>query len=104
MIKFAELDENNNIVNVVLATESSILQIPGIFVKEDGSNGEAVIGGMYNKENNKFIFSKPFPSWVLDENLDWQSPIGPKPEDDKRYTWDEENQSWVEISIVDISL
>jgi hypothetical protein len=36
----------------------------------------------------------PYPSWQLDENYDWQSPVE-KPDGD--YYWDEENQEWAEI-------
>lgn len=58
----------------------------------------AKIGDTYDKEKDKFISPQPFPSWVLDENDDWQAPT-PKPEDDKSYVWNEKNKTW---DIVDV--
>ena len=58
----------------------------------------AKIGDTYDKEKQKFISPQPFPSWVLDENDDWQAPT-PKPEDDKSYVWNEKDKTW---DIVDV--
>ena len=58
----------------------------------------AKIGDTYDKEKDKFISPQPFPSWVLDENDDWQAPT-PKPEDDKAYVWNEKDKTW---DIVDV--
>ena len=58
----------------------------------------AKIGDTYDKEKDKFISPHPFPSWVLDENDDWQAPT-PKPEDDKSYVWNEKDKTW---DIVDV--
>jgi len=44
-----------------------------------------------------FISEKPFPSWILDENNDWQAPVS-FPDDGKFYNWDEENTKWVEVT------
>lgn len=39
----------------------------------------------------------PFASWIWDaELLTWNAPA-PYPEDDNVYTWDEDEQNWVEI-------
>ena len=59
----------------------------------------AKIGDTYDKEKDKFISPQPFPSWVLDENDDWQAPT-PKPEDDKSYVWNEKDKTW---DIVDVT-
>ena len=104
MINFAELDENNNVINVIVATDASITQIPGKFIKCSDVAGNVAISGQYNKEKNKFISPKPFSSWILNEDLDWESPIGEKPNDGKLYGWDEESQVWFEIVQVDIDL
>lgn len=109
MIKYAELDSNNNVINIIISTEASILGLPGIFVKSDiDSNPErrdAAVGGTYNKEKDKFVHPKPYPSWVLDKDtLEWVSPIGTQPQDDKKYMWDEENGVWQEIIQVSIDL
>jgi hypothetical protein len=57
----------------------------------------AGIGYIYDSNRDAFIPPKPFNSWILNEDTcNWESPI-PLPNDssiDKRYTWNEETQSW----------
>ena len=60
-------------------------------------NKYAGIGDTWNEENNVFIKPKPFPSWSLDTNFNWKSPVS-YPEEGN-YTWDEENQQWVLFQI-----
>lgn len=108
MIKFAELDNNNKVINVVISTDAGISAIPGIFIKVDLVNspnrGDAHIGGSYDKDADKFIAPKPWPSWILNENtLEWDSPVA-KPSDEKIYMWDENNMSWIELEEVEIPL
>jgi hypothetical protein len=56
----------------------------------------AGVGCTYDKTRDAFLPVKEFPSWVLNEDTCiYESPI-PMPNDDKRYTWDEENTQWVE--------
>ncbi len=61
----------------------------------------AVVGGTYDAEKDAFLFEQPFPSWTLSDDLEWicpkQHPRALDSEDYKPYTWDEENQNWVEI-------
>ena len=58
----------------------------------------AGIGYTYDAQRDAFIPPKPFASWVLDEETClWQAPV-PMPDDGKPYSWDEENQTWVEIT------
>jgi hypothetical protein len=52
----------------------------------------AGIGYAYDAEVDVFISPKPFPSWSLDSNHDWQAPT-PKPEG--AFYWDEETLAWV---------
>ena len=54
----------------------------------------AGIGYAYNAVADVFIAPKPFASWSLDENFDWQAPT---PMPDGKYTWDENTLSWIEI-------
>jgi len=50
----------------------------------------------YDAAKNKFIRPKPFASWSLDENDDWQAPVTyPSNIDDKIISWDEENRKWI---------
>jgi len=57
----------------------------------------AGIGYKYDATLDAFIPPQPFASWTLnEETAQWEAPT-PYPEDGKRYTWDEETTSWVEI-------
>jgi len=57
----------------------------------------AGIGYTYDRENDVFIAPKPFPSWTLNQSTWlWEAPT-PRPQDDKKYTWNESTTSWVEI-------
>jgi len=64
----------------------------------------AGIGDTYDSVKDKFIAPQPFPSWFLNENDDWWSPVE-FPDDadwkggDKRYVWDEETTNWVEADL-----
>jgi hypothetical protein len=54
----------------------------------------AGIGDTYSYELDAFIPKKPFNSWVLNETTClWESPI-PCPQDNNKYKWNEQNQSW----------
>jgi len=57
----------------------------------------AGIGYTYRSDIDAFVPPKPFASWLLDSNFQWQSFI-PYPTDGKMYSWDEETQSWVEVN------
>ena len=49
----------------------------------------------YSFDGDNFIPPQPYPSWTLD-GANWKAPTQ-IPDDDKRYMWDEETLSWVEI-------
>ena len=54
----------------------------------------AGIGYTYDEDRDAFIPKKPFNSWVLNETTClWESPI-PYPQNNNRYNWNEQNQSW----------
>ena len=54
----------------------------------------AGIGYTYDEDRDAFIPKKPFNSWVLNETTClWESPI-PYPQDNNKYKWNEQNQSW----------
>jgi hypothetical protein len=58
----------------------------------------AGIGYTYDTERDAFIAPKPFPSWILNEDTCiWQSPV-PIPDRKGLYDWNEENQSWDEVT------
>jgi hypothetical protein len=64
----------------------------------------AGLGYTYDAGRDAFIPPKPFASWVLNEETClWDAPVA-MPEDagtgepPKRYTWDEDTISWVEVN------
>ena len=63
----------------------------------DGSSQRKNYAGVniskYDSARDAFIFGKPFPSWVLNEDTcQWESPV-PHP-DSGMHTWNEDTQSW----------
>ena len=115
MSHFAQIDENNVVVQVIVAEQdfisSGAVGDPSRWIQTsyntmggEHSNGGtplrknyAGIGYTYDAVRDAFIPPKPFPSWVLNEDTClWDAPVA-MPQDEKRYTWDEENQSWAEL-------
>jgi hypothetical protein len=110
MAHYAYLDENNVVVAVIvgkdetelidgLDTETYYAQGTPYTVKRTSYNGNirknyAGIGYKYDADADVFIAPQPYPSWLLDENFDWQPPT-PKP--DGFYYWDESTLNWIEI-------
>ena len=51
----------------------------------------------YSFDGTGFAAPQPFASWSLNsETYLWEAPT-PMPTDGKRYTWDEDSTSWVEV-------
>lgn len=50
------------------------------------------VGYTYDPVSDVFVTPRPFPSWVLDANHDWQAPV-PKPEG-INWVWNETTQTW----------
>ena len=57
----------------------------------------AGIGMSYNEEEDIFITPQPYPSWNRVGSF-WEAPIE-YPNDDKKYIWNEETTSWVEVTL-----
>jgi hypothetical protein len=54
----------------------------------------AGIGYTYDEDRDAFIPPKKYSSWILNEDTcNWESPI-PYPQDNNKYNWNEQNQSW----------
>jgi hypothetical protein len=110
MAHYAFLDENNIVTEVIvgideteliegLDTETWYGNFRGQVCKRTSYNHRirkqyAGIGYFYDEVANVFIAPQPYPSWLLNENFDWQPPT-PKPDGD--FYWDESNLEWVEI-------
>jgi len=113
---FAELNSENKVLQVILCSPDLINSTPHseggvswIQTYKDGTRGVfAGIGYTYDSNNDIFIKRQPFPSWILQSNGTWQSPVGPEPDNNivdnvPEYSqwWDEENQRWLRYRILD---
>lgn len=97
MANFAIID-GINVINTIVA-ESKIIaeEITGKTCIEFTDIDNAEPNGTY--ENGKFFKKKPYASWILDNNGNWQAPISYPEFDPKNpvdYHWDEKTISWVE--------
>jgi hypothetical protein len=116
MSHFAQIDENN-IVTRVLVIEQDVVDTglfgePSSFVQTSYNTQGGVhklggtplrknyagIGYTYDKNRDAFIPPKPYNSWVLNEDTCLYEAPTPMPTDDKKYSWDENTTSWVEIT------
>ena len=58
----------------------------------------AGIGHVYDRDNDVFYAAQPFNSWSLNHTTwAWEAPVA-YPDDGKVYKWNEESQSWVELT------
>ncbi len=125
MAHFAELNNSNEVLRVIVISNNDVNTNGGdystdaeTFVasivphssggnqwKQTSYNGNARkqyagIGFTYNASKNIFIAPKPYASWSLDSNSDWQAPV-PYPTVTKvnsntvYMSWDEDNQKWL---------
>jgi hypothetical protein len=116
MAHFAELNENNIVTRVIVVNNENILDENGNESEEVGILfcrnllGEntrwtqtsynntfrkryAGVGFFYDEENDVFITPKPFNSWVLNAEFDWEAPIE-YPSDGNYYYWNEDALGW----------
>ena len=57
----------------------------------------AGVGYNYDAQADAFYAPQPFSSWILNtESYIWEAPT-PMPDDDNRYTWNEETTSWDQV-------
>lgn len=127
MAHFAELDSNNIVIRTVVACNQDIANNGGEQSVQAAKHFESVVPlssngvkwvqtsynnnfrrkfagkGDYYDEQNDIFYSKdkPFPSWTLDSNFNWQPPT-PRPsivkcplnEDPLIISWDESILKW----------
>lgn len=93
---FAVVTKNGGIVSNTVVGENieEVSLVVGECVEQNEQTGNADIGSLWN--GNNFI-KKPYPSWVINENLEWQAPE-PMPEDNGTWAWNEEMLSWQDVS------
>lgn len=107
MSHFAELDENNVVIRVLVGDNNLPNEGYDWFVQTFGGRwvqssynkkfrkNHASVGFVYDEQRDAFIPPKPFDSWVLDEeSCTWKAPV-PISDFESSYEWDEENKAWV---------
>ena len=113
MAHFAELDNNNVVLRVVVVGNDCVPSdehvdgetwcinfFNGGIWKQTSYNHNfrkqyAGKGDVYDPAKNKFLTPQPFASWSLDANDDWEAPVTyPTDTTDKIISWDEAGQKW----------
>lgn len=118
MAHYCRLDENNIVTQVIVIDNKDTADANGVekeYIgaafcerlfggtwKQTSYNGNirknyAGIGYTYNADIDAFVPPKPYASWTLDANAQWQAPTA-MPTDGKMYSWNEETQTWVEVN------
>ena len=122
MAHFAQIDENNVVVQVLVVPDAQEergqefladdLGLGGTWKKTSYNTSGGVhanggtpyrknyagIGYTYDATRDAFIPPKPFASWTLNETTClWDAPVA-YPTDGKLYTWNEETTSWDEVT------
>lgn len=119
MAHFAELDESNIVLRVIVVDNRDtsdengverehigqlyLEKILGGIWKQTSYNAKfrknyAGIGHTYNAQLDAFIPPKPYTSWILDEiSCRWVAPIS-QPSTGGPYQWDENTINWVQTA------
>lgn len=119
MAHFAEIDNNNVVIRVVVTDNEMpneghdwlVENLGGTWVKTSYNTQAGVhllggtpfrknfagVGMTYDADRDAFIPSRPFDSWVLDEETClWKAPKERPISDEVTYVWSEEQLDWVE--------
>jgi hypothetical protein len=117
MAHYAQIDENNIVTQVIVIDNKDTADANGVekeYIgaafcerlfggtwKQTSYNGNirknyAGIGYTYQADIDAFVAPKPYASWTLDANAQWQAPTA-MPTDGKIYSWNEETLAWVEV-------
>jgi hypothetical protein len=120
MAHFAELDENNVVLRVIVVSNKDTSDANGVEKESIGvafcerlfggtwkqtsynanfRKNYAGIGFTYNPDIDAFVPpGPPYPSWTLNpDTAQWEAPV-PYPDDGKHYVWDEDQQQWIELT------
>ena len=117
MAHFAEVDENNIVLRVLVVDDlhesdgqnflATTLGLGGTWIKTSYNTAAGVhlhggtplrknyagIGYTYDSERDAFIAPKPYSSWILNEtSCVYEAPVVAPT--DGQYTWNEETTSW----------
>lgn len=114
MSHFAQIDANNVVTQVVVIDNKDTADASGVEKEHIGAafcerlfggtwkqtsyNGNirknyAGIGYTYRADIDAFVAPKPFASWILNADAQWEAPVA-MPTDGQMYTWDEATTSW----------
>jgi hypothetical protein len=115
MAHFAEIDDDNTVLRVVVVDDDIIRDADGRHNELLGQQhctrilgGDwiqtsynatfrirfAGVGYNYNEELNAFLTPRPFYSWLLnEETYNWEPPVE-MPDDGNRYIWNEVIMEW----------
>jgi hypothetical protein len=110
MAHFAQLDDNNMVLQVIVVAdeheadgEQWCHKFAGGRWKQTSRNARirknyAGIGYIYDEQKDAFIAPKPFASWTLNEDTcQWQSP-NPIPDNEYKYRWSELLAAWIPMN------
>ena len=110
MSHFAEIDNNNKVIRVLVGDNSMpnegydwfVENLGGTWIQTSYNNNIrknfAGIDYTYDEGRDAFIPPKPYPSWLLDEDTCLWQPLTSMPNDEKMYEWDESILDWKVIS------
>jgi hypothetical protein len=122
MSHFAEIDEDNKVLRVLVGDPSisdedalnfmysafggNWLQTSyNTFAGKHRAGGipfrknYAGVGMIYDHGRDAFLYQQPYPSWILNEDTClWEPPVE-HPSDGKTYEWNEDSISWVDKEI-----
>lgn len=116
MSHYAEIDENNRVIRVIVAEQDFVDQLPGQWIQTSyntrdgihyGPDGQpdggvalrgnyAAVGWIYNAQRDIFHRPQPFASWQLTDGGTWIPPI-PVPVSTSTtttYIWNESIVNW----------
>lgn len=116
MAHFAELNENNEVIRVIVVHNNELMDENNFEVEKLGiifcqkllggrwiqtsynkkiRKNFAGIGFKYDENLDAFIAPKPFESWILNEDsCQWEAPK-PLPNNEELFIWDEDKGDWV---------
>ena len=127
MAHYAFLDENNKVVEVITGKgeddtdtlpeefdswEDWYADFEGLTCKRTSYNTRANthtnggtpfrgnyagLGYTYDEDNDVFIPPKPYPSWTLNSNWEWEAPVD-YPDSVNLHYWNENLGEWEEIT------
>jgi|TARA_R100000149_G_C5872163_1_gene136048 hypothetical protein len=119
MAHFAELNSANEVLRVTVVENKDTADVNGVEKEHIGqAHLEKVLGGTWKQtsynanirgnyagkgytyfvDQDLFMPPKPYNSWsMVTANATWQAPSA-MPTDGNMYNWDEDNQTWINLS------